>query len=127
MSFTETLIEVVNSNMIYTLLIVASIITIILGAFIIIGIKTTGRVILIDQIFKKKDFKRQDLNRKYIIQGVYTIVFGLILLIVLIVIPYNGVILFPFLIAFVIADFLYDLIAIKTSTKQKEKQDEEAS
>jgi hypothetical protein len=124
MTFTEILIMVLNSDFAHILWIVISILMVFLGFFIIIGIKTTGRIILIDQIFKKKNFKREELNHKYMIQGIYTIALGIILLIVLLTIPFNGVVMFPILMAFAVLDFLYDYFAITSSTK-KEKLDEE--
>lgn len=119
MTFMEVLSEVLNSEFTRVLLLVVSFMMIALGILIMVGIKTTGRVILIDQIFKKKDFKREELTHKYMIQGGYTIVLGLILLIVLLVIPFNGVVLFPILMVFAVLDFLYDYFAIKSSTKKR--------
>ena len=81
-------------------------------------IKTKGRVLLIDRIFKKKQFNRESLKNLYVIQSFYTFIAGVSLLILVFVSSLSGVEIFYVLLGIGILDFLYDVFAIKYTIKK---------
>ena len=117
MSIMDYLIEILNSSLFYYLFLASAVCLIIAGVLLFIGIKTKGKVLIIDSLFKKKHFDREKLKNRYIIQAIYTTVIGIGLLIILLTMPYNGVTLFLWMIVFAVLDGAYDFFAIKSSSK----------
>ena len=119
MNILEILIDTLNSSLFYYAFIIGAVFLIVIGVLLLIGIKTKGKVLLIDSLFKKKQFDREKLQIRYLIQAVYTTVIGLGLLIFLIVLPYNGIMYFLVLLIFALLDLFYDIFAIRTASKKE--------
>ncbi len=115
----DLLVDILNSNVFYYVYLVAAVFFIVVGILMFIGIQTKGKVLLIDSLFKKKEFHREKLKNRYRIQAFYTSLIGLALLIVLITVPFNGVVITLWMLLISLLDFLYDVFAIKTATKGK--------
>lgn len=118
MSFVEAMEKVLNSEFFHNFYIVAGIGLAVIGIVMYAGIKTKGRVLLIDRIFKKKQFDRESLKNLYVIQSLYTFIAGIGLLVLVLSSPLSGVEIFYVLLAIGILDFLYDLFAIKTAIRK---------
>ena len=113
----DLVVTVLNNVVFYYFYIIAGIIAIVFSIALYVGIKANGTVLIVDQIFKKKDFNREDLKNKYLVQVFYTFAFGVLLLVYILTVPFNGVNTFLFLLGFGILDFAFDFYAIKSSTR----------
>lgn len=123
MNVVEYLDSLLNSQFFYYFYIGGAFFLIGIGVLIYVGIQTKGKVILIDFVFKHKHFDRDVLKTRYKIQAVYTFVIGVALLIVLLTVPYDGVIVTSWLVLFAIIDGIYDYLAIKSSSNDEVSQE----
>lgn len=114
------MVEVLNSTFFYYFFIVGGVFLMAMSILLYVGIKNKGRVLLIDKLFKKKEFNREELKSKYTIQAYYTGLIGLAFLIYMLAIPFDGVISILILIVFGIFDFIYDYTAIKSAARKPE-------
>lgn len=114
----ENLLEIMTSDWMMKVMLVLTVVVILLGLLMFIGIKYRGRVLLINHIFAKKQFDQEELLKKYTVQAVYTVVIGVILFALISFEPVARTTLWIILIVFAIFDGLYDYYAIKTSTKK---------
>jgi len=118
MTIIEILVNVINSSLFYYMFVIGSIALIVMGVLIYVGIKTKGKVLLIDSLFKKKNFDREILHGRYLIQAGYTVVIGMGLLIFLITLPYDGLMYLLVMLIFALLDLAYDIFAIRSATKK---------
>jgi len=111
----DYIIDVLNSALMYYFFIVGGVALIAIGVIMFLGIKYAGRIIILDYLFPKKNFDREDLKKRYIIQSIYTVLGGIALLVVVFVTSLTGVQIFVGLLIFGVLDGLYDYVAIKSA------------
>lgn len=99
------------------LFMVLGILAIVFGVLMIDGINRDGKVIFISYLFRNKNLDDKSMAVKYKIQGYYTIVLGLFLMINVLYIKLPGKTLFFVLLGLALFDFLYDYFAIKSSKR----------
>ena len=116
MTFGERFDIILNSTFFHYFYFIGGIFLVIVGILLYLGIKTKGRVLVIDQIFKKKHFDREILRNRYLIQAGYTVLFGIMMISAILFMPYDGVRFLVILIIFGVLDFLYDFFAIRSAS-----------
>lgn len=94
MNVIDYIVSILNQHHFYDFFIVGSFFLIGIGILFFIGIQTKGKDLLIDALFKHKQFNRFVLKTRYKVQAPYTFVLGIGLLIVLLTVQDDGVMVF---------------------------------
>lgn len=108
--------EIFDSGFGYGLLMAIGIIAILGGLLMLYGIKSKGTVIIINRVFRKKNFDNEILLSKYTIQSFYTMLFGVIVIGLTVMDTFSRFNIFIVMLGFSLFDLLFDIFAIKKST-----------
>lgn len=114
----ERVWEVMISDFMFQVLLILSVVAILYGLLMFIGIMYKGKVILINNFFKKKKFDQDSLLKKYTIQALYTIFFGVLLYALVSFELTSRTNIWIILLVFSVVDILFDFFAIKTSIQK---------
>lgn len=115
----DSIISLANSLFVHWLLLVFSVTLILFALLMLYGIKKKGKIFILSPLLKNKQLDNEKLNRKYIIQGIYTIFIGILLFITTAFYMISQYQIFIILIFFAILDAMYDYFAIKKSMISK--------
>ncbi|MGD9909744.1 MAG: hypothetical protein AB7U79_03965 [Candidatus Izemoplasmatales bacterium] len=114
----ERIWDVMISDFMFQVLLVLSVVTILFGLLMFIGIWYKGKVIFINNLFKKKKFDQDSLLNKYTIQALYTVFFGVVLYALISFDLTSRTNIWITLGIAAVFDFFFDLFAIKSSIQK---------
>jgi len=111
----ERVWDSMTSDLMMDVLLVFSVLAILFGVLMFIGIKYKGKVVIINSLFKKKRFDQENLLKKYTVQAVYTVFIGVLLYVLVSYEPVSRSSIWTILLFIAVLDGLYDYFAIKSS------------
>ena len=112
----ELIKEVLEYEFWYWVYIAMGSFAIFFGLLMFYGIKKRGRVLLINSLFKNKNFNNEKLLNRYTIQSFYTVIIGIVILCLTVFSLVNNYNIFIGLLVFGLCDFIFDYFAIKKSS-----------
>ncbi len=115
----DIILEFLESELFFQIILFCGVFLIIFGLALFYSIKVKGKVFMIEFLLRNKRYDIELLKHRYIIQSVYTIMFGVIFFILALYRFTSGTLLGIIFVVLAIVDTSYDYFAIKSVIKKR--------